>query len=318
LLQVRSAVVLYHHPCIDGIYAALAAHVHFKQQRVKCRFVPHRVYEDIDPSQLPLTPEDDVFLCDYVGPTPSFALTLCQRARSVTILDHHKTALEGFAVLPAEWRPVNLDINLDMSRSGATMALDYFQPQGLSSDQRQLFLYAEDADLWRWKLPQSREFNAGMTELPRDTYNFDASTDTGIFDQLLALTPGQLIEQGAAVLEQQNRIISAVLEQSYTIQLGGSSRDWGRCLAVRADAASDLRSHIGSRLAAKSEQAGLRAIGAVAYIEEAMGDSSRVKVSLRGTGEEDTTEVSAALGGGGHCNASSFITALSEFNSWRV
>ncbi len=79
--QIRSAVVLYHHPCIDGIFAALAAHMRLKQQRVPCRFVPHRVYEDIDPSLLPMLPNDDVFLCDYVGKSPLFAVALCQRAR---------------------------------------------------------------------------------------------------------------------------------------------------------------------------------------------------------------------------------------------
>ena len=43
------------------------------------------------------------------------------------MLDHHKTAaeaLEGSAPLPA-----NIDVHLDMERSGATISLDYFQPQ---------------------------------------------------------------------------------------------------------------------------------------------------------------------------------------------
>ncbi len=52
----------------------------------------------------------------------------------VTILDHHKTAVEAFASLPAGRIPKNLRINLDMNKSGCTMALDYFLPQvGLSS-----------------------------------------------------------------------------------------------------------------------------------------------------------------------------------------
>ena len=58
------------------------------------------------------------------GYTPFF---LCR----VIVLDHHKTAAEqlqgGSVVLPD-----NVDVLLDMDRSGATIALDFFKPKGLS------------------------------------------------------------------------------------------------------------------------------------------------------------------------------------------
>lgn len=38
---------------------------------------------------------------------------------------------------------------------------DYFEPQGLTAEQQQLFKYIEDADLWRWQLPDSKAFTAG-------------------------------------------------------------------------------------------------------------------------------------------------------------
>jgi oligoribonuclease NrnB/cAMP/cGMP phosphodiesterase (DHH superfamily) len=84
--------------------------------------------------------------------------------RSVTVIDHHKTAFEMFE-RPAEGSVTfaigGCSIHLDMDRSGATMALDHWKPTGLTDAQRQLFLYVEDGDLWRWKLPHSREFYAG-------------------------------------------------------------------------------------------------------------------------------------------------------------
>jgi oligoribonuclease NrnB/cAMP/cGMP phosphodiesterase (DHH superfamily) len=84
------------------------------------------------------------------------------------VLDHHKTGFEMFE-RPAEGKASfdidNCSINLDMDRSGATMALEYWQPHGLSDTQRQLFLYVEDGDLWRWKMPQSKEFYAGVPSL---------------------------------------------------------------------------------------------------------------------------------------------------------
>jgi len=45
----------------------------------------------------------------------------------VILLDHHKTAF-GMFEAPESQHP-NLDVQLDMNRSGATIALRYFQPQ---------------------------------------------------------------------------------------------------------------------------------------------------------------------------------------------
>lgn len=74
---VQSAVALYHHYCHDGIFAALAAHVHFKQSGRPIRFVPHHVYEALDAAALNLQGGDTAFLLDYVGP-PGFAQRLCE------------------------------------------------------------------------------------------------------------------------------------------------------------------------------------------------------------------------------------------------
>lgn len=49
-----------------------------------------------------------------------------------------------------------------------------------------------------------------------------------------------------------------------------------------------------------------------------MGTSSQYKVSLRSLGEEDTTAISSALGGGGHRNASSFTAPAQDVDSWTI
>ncbi len=43
------------------------------------------------------------------------------------MLDHHKTAAESLA--DRQQLPHNMDIVLDMKRSGAVIARDYFKPQ---------------------------------------------------------------------------------------------------------------------------------------------------------------------------------------------
>ncbi len=125
--------------------------------------------------------------------------------------------------------------------------------------------------------------------------------------------------QGRDVLAEQERLVSLIVSASFEMQLGGAAgaaKGWGMCLAVHADRAPELRSHIGNALAAKSRDAGLRPIGAVLYVEPAMGDPSKVKVSLRSIGDEDTTVMSAFFGGGGHKNASSFIISRQSLDDW--
>lgn len=102
----------------------------------------------------------------------------------VIVLDHHKTAQDMLNT--TESQHPNLDAQIDMSRSGATIALDYFRPAvrhealgvpmqpiqfcslrlrklvQITQEQRRIFEYVEDADLWRWKLPDSQAFHAGL------------------------------------------------------------------------------------------------------------------------------------------------------------
>ena len=59
----------------------------------------------------------------------------------VIVLDHHKTAAEHLG--PSTGAHPNLEVNLDMGRSGATIARDYFSPLGLTPSQQELFAYIE-------------------------------------------------------------------------------------------------------------------------------------------------------------------------------
>ena len=57
---------------------------------------------------------------------------------------------------------------------------------------QELFAYIEDADLWRWRLPDSKAFHAGFTSLGME---WDANANPAVFDQLLRLQPADIIEQ---------------------------------------------------------------------------------------------------------------------------
>jgi len=113
----------------------------------------------------------------------------------VIVLDHHKTALERLG------NEASLGENvvkvIDMERSGATIAFDYFKDKIFSPDVavkhpsileefervRKLFLYIEDGDLWRWRLPNSKAFRSGLKDLDIE---FDARKNPSLFDQVIA------------------------------------------------------------------------------------------------------------------------------------
>ncbi|XP_058090525.1 uncharacterized protein LOC131236960 isoform X2 [Magnolia sinica] len=286
---------------------------------------------------LPLDEFDDVYMLDFVGP-PCFVREISSKVRSVIILDHHKTALETLRETTSIGK--NVTKIIDMERSGATIAYDFFKekllgrtigadnhiggdvvsascgqlvPESELERVNRLFKYIEDGDLWRWALPDSKAFSSGMKDLNVD---FNARLNVTLFDQLLALDPQFLINQGQMTISRKQKLIDDVLEQSYEIALGGGL--FGYCLAVNADSVSNLRSELGHQLADKSHNLQLRGIGAVVYMVPELENNQLLKISLRSVGNEDTTPISQKYGGGGHQNASSFMLSSAEFEKWKV
>ncbi|KAG8378647.1 hypothetical protein BUALT_Bualt07G0007100 [Buddleja alternifolia] len=273
---------------------------------------------------LPLHEIDCVYLLDFVGP-PGFVQLLSHKVERVVVLDHHKTALEmlgsGMEISG------NVTKVIDMERSGATIAYDYFKDKLFGGDvngskdgafsklqgARRLFEYIEDADLWRWRLPNSKAFSSGLKDL---NLEFDVTSNPSLFQQLLSLDLDSVISQGMSSLAHKQGIIDGILEQSYEIALAGGA--FGCCLAVNADSVQELRSELGHQLANKSLKMNLRGIGAVVYKVPELENDLLLKISLRSINNEDTTSISKEYGGGGHKEASSFMINSSEFQRWKI
>lgn len=65
----------------------------------------------------------------------------------------------------------------------------------VSKDVQTLFQYIEDADLWRWKLPNSKQFHAGLGEMKLE---YDVQKNPAIFDQLCKLKADDIIDKASA------------------------------------------------------------------------------------------------------------------------
>ncbi|QHO12888.1 uncharacterized protein DS421_15g510790 [Arachis hypogaea] len=232
---MAAAAILYHYPCPDGAFAALAAHLYFKATCLPSLFFPNTVYRPLTPHDLPLTQISHLYLLDFVGP-PHFLQDISAKVQRVIVLDHHKTALErlGSENLGAE----NADKVIDMERSGATIALDYFKEKLMNHDAvkhqsvldefervRQLFRYIEDGDLWRWKLHNSKAFSSGLKDL---NIEFDVRKNPSMFDQLLSLDLDCVISQGMKSLSHKQKLMDDCISKSYEIALGNGA--FGCCL----------------------------------------------------------------------------------------
>ncbi|XP_020260865.1 uncharacterized protein LOC109837157 isoform X1 [Asparagus officinalis] len=344
----KKSAVLYHYPCPDGAFAALAAYLYFKAASLPVAFFPNTVYDPIKAGNLPVDELSDVYLLDFVGPS-GFVAEISTKVESVTILDHHKTAFEALSGNSSIGS--NVTKIIDMKRSGATIAYDYFReklfgktdvsrvgdsagigvnfvPDSDLERVNRLFKFIEDADLWRWALPLSKAFNSGLKDM---NIEYNVNLNKALFDQLFALDPEYIISHGQNTLLHKQELIEKVLEQSYEIVLG--SGRFGHCLAVDADSISNLRSELGDQLANKSRNLKLRVlfvcvdalmypsmqgIGAVVYKVPEINNDRILKISLRSLDSEDTTPISQEYGGGGHRTASSFMLDTQEFERWKV
>lgn len=174
----NTIICIYHHHCADGLGAAWAVHRALGHQ---VEFRPGNYGRGIPEGDFT---DRDVLIVDFSFPREQLD-KLAAAARSVLILDHHKSAQEQLAGLPTIGVPYDawLKFNgkdgapypaalFDMDRSGAGITWDFFFPH---APRPEIINLVEDRDLWRFKNPDSRAFNAVLnsyelgspTEMPR-------------------------------------------------------------------------------------------------------------------------------------------------------
>lgn len=174
-------LIIYHGNCADGFSAAWC----FWRKYGKGAEYVAGVYQQNPPDVV----GRDVFLVDFSYKRAIVEQMLVQ-AKSVTLIDHHKTAIEDLQPLFRQdsymGEPSQLNYFTDLNRSGATLAWDYLFP----GEQRPPLLgHIEDRDLWRFKLQNTREIQAFVFS---HEYNFEQ------WDKLMSASPVELLQMTAA------------------------------------------------------------------------------------------------------------------------
>ena len=228
-----------------------------------------------------------------------------RQAMTMLILDHHKTAAEDLAGIPspeqsediydptywrskweqtAEW-PVRAIF--DMDRSGAQVTWDFFNP---GKPRPPLVDYVGDRDLWRFKLPYSREVNAYIFAHEYSFANWDG------LDRLMSGPGGinAVAEMGGAIEKKHHKDVAELVKVTRRVMVIG-----GNSVPV-ANIPYTLTSDAGN-LMAQGEPF------AACYWDTPNG---RV-FSLRSTDDGiDVSVIAKAYGGGGHAHASGFQMPL--------
>lgn len=290
-------LVIYHANCADGFTAAWAV-----RQAMECDF-----HAGVHGEQPPAVTGRDVILVDFCYP-PHVMLGLQLVARSILVLDHHKSAE---ADLPANaltaddqltvvriygcatwslfqgWveqdkcegiRKAMIYALFDMDRSGAGIAWDFFHP---GAPRPELVDHVQDRDLWRFALPGTREIQAAVFSYP---YEFE------VWDLLMETPMETLRAQGVAIERKHHKDVAEL------VKVAKRQMVIGHYEVPVASLPYTLASDAG-HLMAKGKPF------AACYYDK---DDGRV-FSLRSTDQGvDVSEVAKLYGGGGHARAAGF------------
>jgi oligoribonuclease NrnB/cAMP/cGMP phosphodiesterase (DHH superfamily) len=293
---MKPDLCIYHGNCADGFASAWTV---WKRWGDAVEFFP-ATYG----SEPPDVAGKHVLMVDFSYKLPVLKV-LGQKAQTVTILDHHKTAQADLAPFAApsldavrsdaaDFRDscefqgqLPVRAFFDMERSGAMLAWEFIYPGELAPE---LVQYVQDRDLWRFAKPRSREVAATLFSHPYDFAVWD-----GIARDLQGDGYSSIVAQGEAIERKHFKDIKELLSICTREMVIGGHR------VKVANLPYTMSSDAAGALAAGQP------FGAC-YFDR--GDGQRV-FSLRSKPEGlDVAEIAASYGGGGHKHASGFQMPL--------
>ncbi|CAA6663103.1 unnamed protein product [Spirodela intermedia] len=296
------SLVLYNYPSFSATLAAVFARRYYSLRRLPALVLPFSSVEPLRVDDLKLQGLRTCYLLDFVGPG-RFAVELSRFIPDVVAFDHRKLTAERISRFGS--CPGNLELRVDTSKSSARDVYAYFSEKFFESghpveesvsflnqqEERRvesLLEYTEDEDLRRRDLQRSGRSRSGSEKHKLIL----------IASRILMFSSSPGNSRMSSRLDPARKLLG----KEFKIRLG------------RADGHSHLSHEIGDELSRRSAAAGLRPIGAVAFMQR-----GNLKICLRSTdGATDTAEVAKAYGGGGRSGSSSFIIRMDEYGLWTL
>jgi oligoribonuclease NrnB/cAMP/cGMP phosphodiesterase (DHH superfamily) len=284
----RKVLCIYHGNCDDGFGAAHAVYTKFQElDHMELTF--HKgIYGEAPPLGL-IDSDTTVYIVDFSYKN-EVLVDIAAKADQVILIDHHLSFEQQmpWPVLP------NLSIVFDMEHSGAWLTWNYLFPDDIPY----YIEHIQDNDLWKFKLPQTKEFIAGL----RSNQQKFSIWDELLYNPMAVL---KYKEKGAVVLSYYNEKMENIISLcTRKMTINGIE---GKVCNAPPMFASD----IGNTLAKQTGTFG------ATYFHRADG---AVVFSLRSIGEEcNVANLAKLFGGGGHKNAAGFTLMESpDINLWNI
>jgi hypothetical protein len=259
-------VIIYHGKCPDGFGGAYAA---WKKFGEAAEYIPMQYGR---PAPLHMDGRE-IYFVDFCLEREKMDM-LNAVAKSITVLDHHEGLREVATSFPGVF---------DASRSGATIAWEYFHP---GKPAPFLFEYLEAYDLYRFDLPETKAINAYLSLEPYDFERWD--------EIVRALEDPEsrkaLIERGRIYAEHTDKLIEHIGASADLVEFEGHR------VYLSGTVLQAFTDYLGHALATKQPP--------FAIMVRPAADGLRV--SLRSTGDFDVAELARRHGGNGHVNAAAF------------
>ena len=254
--------VIYHANCTDGFGSAFSA---WKLLGNRAEY-----YACSHGDKPPNVKGKNVVILDFSFNNKT-TKKLIKEANNLLVIDHHKSAV-------VELHDISNTI-FDMSKSGATMAWEFFHP---GKEPPKFIQYITDRDLWKWELPYSKEFSAAFDMVPFEFEEFEKYEDDSVFDDA--------VKRGSYILAYSKTVVKKVCEKAVS-----KTYKEMNVLVVNS---SHWISEIGAKLSPDCD---------FALIWFYDHDEQRTKVSLRAFHDHiDVSDVAKDFKGGGHKKAAGF------------
>ena len=191
----KKPLVIYHANCADGFSAAWCFWDKYKD---KVEYYPG-IYQQTPPDVTGRV----VYLVDFSYKSDAIEKML-DIARTIFVIDHHKSAIEDLSALEQRLEKENadkwsrFDTFFDLEKSGATLAWDFLNrvlPQELRATRPLLLGHIEDRDLWRFKLPNTREIQANVFSYEYTFENWDRMMNMNQAELMQFTVAGAAIER---------------------------------------------------------------------------------------------------------------------------
>lgn len=272
-------LVIFHKNCVDGFAAAWAAYRRLGDQDVEYLAASYGG----EPPEVKYPTR--VFVLDFSYPREQLLAFNKACGERLSVFDHHKTAREALVDLPF--------CTFDENRSGATLAWDHFH---IGLPRPWIISYAEDRDLWRHKLPNTREINAAMQSWPKDFKAWDARVTT--LDDDTAKTVA--VVEGTAILRYIDQVTDEHCKAARIFKIDNQEIP---VVNLHNKFASDTLAELRKRKNAPM---------AVGWFQRYDG---LVTYSVRGVG---AAELAQRHGGGGHAESAGFAVMGLPTDLWKV